>query len=208
MFTVLGESARGPVFIEFGNILGIKFNVEKTYNSTIQIITNFIEKAMDIMKNNKMNSVKKINEISLKKEGIHIISEKSLKKYQFQGNKEAFHVGFSFKKEKFPRIIENNAVFSMNYEILMKKKNGKNQMKSSGISKEFQNFKSLTTKNNDETVEILEKAEEILSKKKIRGLLHPTLSNDHLKDEKMWVCDIFLLNNFEFSFKKLCEIFL
>ena len=198
IFTVLGESERGPVFIEFGNILGLKFNVEKNYSSTIPIAKNFIERAVDIMKSNRMNSVKKVNEISLKKEGIKIISKNSMNKFRLDELKEAFHVGFSFAKNRFPQIIENNAVSSLNLEIL-KKKTKKNQGKSMANLNRFRNFKnngSLMMKYNEDTVEIEEKEEEVCSKKKIRGLLHPTLDNDHLKDEKMWVCQYLVFLEF------------
>jgi len=203
MFVSLGDSERGPAILDFGNILALHFNVEKTYSPTIPIVKNFIDRSIDIMKANKMNSVKKILETFPKSQMVDIINfnpNKFLKKtrvresIKYENNEVpmvAKHVGFSYAKNKFPQIIANNAVtLDLSVPKLLKKnvKDSPLYQNSAYSSPPKYPEKSLTMKTNLETTKDFEEKEEnVLSKKKIRTFLHPTLSNDHLKDETMWV---------------------
>lgn len=217
MFFVIGESEKGPAILDFGNFIALHCNVEKNYPSTLPFVKNFIDRSIDIMKSNKLNSVKKIIELHPKSKVLNLITfgEQNLsKKVKVRTsiknqndddfNSKPQNVGFSFAKNKFPKIIANNAV-ALNLESATNtlKNNKKNNLQKSSlhhknrplikVSNSSLNFRNLT-----EPSKVLEENikddEELLSKKKIRTFLHPTLSSDHLKDEVMWV--IFSLINF------------
>ncbi len=50
-FTVLAESDRGPLIIEFfGSIIGVMFNVSNKYKETIEIVKNFIDNKLPELK--------------------------------------------------------------------------------------------------------------------------------------------------------------
>ena len=209
-FVVLGESERGPAILDFGNILALHFNVEKNYPPTLPIIKNFIDRSIDIMKANKLNFVGKILESFPKSRMMEIINFKhheqhwkrtrvreSIKQEGVDDEMVAKHVGFSYTKSHFPQIIANNAI-TLDMDSVPKtlKKNVKGSvlrqnsiMTRLSTSPRRNPEKSLTiTKTNFETSKDLdEKPEIVLSMKKIRNLLHPTLSNDYLKDETLWV---------------------
>ena len=219
MFIVLAESERGPALLDFGNILASHFNVEKNYASTMPMVKNFIDRSIDILKTNQMNSIKKILECQPKSTVINIISfnEKNSKKTRVREAikndkfdedifKIAQHVGFSFSKNKFPQIIENNAVTynldsvpkiikktvkvkrpSMIFDSPSKLLKTQSSMKNISLMRN----NSLITKNSI-TEGNCEKDETFLSKKQIRNFLHPALSNDHIKDEPMWVYKLYL----------------
>lgn len=207
MFYVLAESERGPCILDFGNMLALHFNVEKNYSTTIPIVKNFIERAIDIMKNYKSYSVKKIMETFPKSQVVDLISFKSSndsskktrirEAIKHENNdvivSSAQNVGFSFAKKKFPKIIANNAV-TLNIEsvpkTLQKKAKERNLMKKTyafETSDSFEQKNSNLKTEQDYMNSTSEKDEVFLSKKKIRSILHPTLSTDSLKDEKIWV---------------------
>lgn len=211
MFSVLAESERGPAILDFGNILALHFNVEKNYPSTLSLVKNFIDRSIDIMKANKLDSVKKILEAFPKSQMTDLIifsQDRMVKKTRVRETikhensqilSSAKHVGFSYAKNHFPQIIANNAV-TLDLEsvpkILKQNVKGTTQYLHSRSGMTHTTYspprfpeKSLTMRTQFDTSKDMEeeKNEIVISKKKIRSLLHPTLGNDHLKDEAMWV---------------------
>lgn len=202
-FTVLGESEKGPCVLDIGNILALHFNVEKAYPTTISLAKNFVDRAIEIMKDLNHNRVLKILETMPKSQfSDSIVFSKTpkatktrvreaIKQSNTEGNlppvNVAQNVGFSFAKKTFPKIIANNAV-TLNLDSVPRELKGnsrkKREVKDYNRIYEFMEKKSIEN-HKTEPESLLE--ENPYSKKKIRAILHPTLSNDGIKDEALWV---------------------
>lgn len=203
-FNILAETKKGPCLLELKNCIVVECEISEKYPCTIQILRNFIlhhlkfikafnrnseyrisncyYKTYDPLQEKEINEKKKIFFEKRRKIDFDVFLEENSTR-NYEEITRFHHCGYSATKQ-LPIFIEKNTILDNKFGA--KTKRFKNIYSSLDIkdnhAKEIQFIK--TEENFNKNQDLFEKN---LTKSKIRMILHPNLSDNCLKENKLWV---------------------
>lgn len=203
-FIVLAETNRAPSIILLKNCIGVEFEISFKYPASIEIMKNFIKHHMKIIKtqlhisDSIVDFFTKIEKMTLKinidadkdrefearrKINFNVFEKSRLSTNEIYDDKTIFkHVGYaSSLKHRNTQIVKNNAIINEPFKLPKFHQNIKTE-----DSFHKKNEKNQRIEENEKSVNNMKDVKPDL-KKSIRALLHPTISDDCLKDNKVWV---------------------
>jgi len=225
-FDILSECEKGPVIVEFKNILATQFEIDPKYPETHIPLKNFILFHLRLIKTYNRSSetiILTYYNASKNMEILHQLEESSKHNRNFKrtfklyedyektekSNKFA-HAGLAMKRHGDSFLVDQNAVTDKVYKMKKKLTPERKDDATNDKTKKSRPFSTYTTKTTDrkfflgnekfedilkemdgvEKEKIIMKTEgreNIFKKADVRGLLHPNLEKDLLKDEDLWV---------------------